>query len=170
MFLLNKVAVSDDPSKPLREQALIDLFNRKLRNGRGYDLIEFLTARRNHREKRAKRRAEIFNEKLLVIALLWTDPQIPLWLMPSAGAVKIVDNVFGPSGGRRLTKQAYNKLCRDNQLQRLEDKRRNRDPMGLFIRLSTQDSEGRDLRRQLETVMGVPLSAVRRGRRKMSAD
>jgi hypothetical protein len=173
LFLLNQVVTSDNPAERLRSPDLVDLFTRRLRAGSGKNLVEYLADRMFHLRRRSEqpeagdgheadgdepRQPAIFNAELLVVGMLWTDPHVPFWLMPSVGATNVINRILEAPDRRAMSKESYNKLVSTHGLCRL------RQPeMDKLLRDCLSDLQGRELRRQLEEVMGVALSSARRG-------
>lgn len=161
--LLDEVAKANNPSELLQAPEMADLFIGKFRAGRGKDIIQYLAERWDHQKQRSKKRGElpgeIFNRDLLAVACLWTFPEAPLWLMPSAGAISIINGLHDHSE-KPMTQPGYNNLVRKNDLIRLGQK-----VLDQFISRGAQDPQCGELRCQLEEVMRVKLEKVRRGRR-----
>lgn len=162
LYLLQNVVIADNRSQCLQTPEMIDLIIRKLGLNRGEDLIAYLAARMALHDKRMKRPGatlEVLNYNLMMIGTLWTAPDGPLWLMPSAGAVKIINHLANFNGKTPLTGEAYNSLVRSSGLHRLQQA-----ALDKFISQTASDPVGMELRRQLENTMGINLATVRRGR------
>jgi hypothetical protein len=144
-FLLNKVVFSGNSSERLKEPEMIELFTRKFRAGLGSNLLNYLAARLRHQQRRAEGKREIFNPELLILGMLSTDPHLPLWLMPSAGATNIINRILDEPGRPKMSCEAYRKLAREHGLDRLK-----RSEMDKFIADSASEPRGRKLRQWLE--------------------
>lgn len=159
-YLLNEVVYSADPSKMLQTKKLVALFGRQLEAGHGESLIRYLSERLSQKDRRKSQKgSDVFNPPLAVLALAWTDPDFPLWMMPSVGAVQIVNDLLKPED--HLSVQNYNTLTRRNNLHRLA-------PAFLekFYASIKTDPLSRQLASELEAEMGISISAVRPGRRR----
>lgn len=157
--VLHVVVTSSRPSLVLRDPRLIQLFTRQMSCGYGENLIQYLAKRLEHRGKRSSSKKEIFNAHLVVVSRMWTFPQAPFWLMPSAAAVSIIAKILQDSA-HHLSQEAYNRLTKSHRLSRLSQ-----TTLDEFIASVSKTESGKQLTAEFEKATGVKLSEVRRGRR-----
>ncbi len=165
LWLLNTVVVADNHSARMQAPEVAGVISRKLSEGRGEDVIKYLAARLEHHEKRMKSpdpaTLEVFNPALVVLSRMWTDPECPLWLLPSAAAVEVIHAVTGD----RLKSTAYNTLVKGSGLPRLPQ-----DVFDDFMSNSRGDARCIQLRQEIEAAAGMSLDRTRRGRRRKVDD
>lgn len=160
LSLLQEVVVAESPSEELKRSKIQCLIVAKIRAGRGEDLFHFLSSRlkqRRRREKSGKDRDEPYNANLAVVGASWTHPDLPLWLMPSAGGAKVLESFTG----EKMNNEAFNEIARMNKLKRLPTKVWNS-----FIKVSRTDAKCLELRAELEKTMGIKIASVQRGSQK----
>jgi hypothetical protein len=159
IYVLNQAAQSNDPNNYLKSSVAIEVISKKLREGKGIAAIAYLAARLNHQGRRLHQsgRVEVFDPHLLVIAMLWTDPNCPLWLMPAAGAVSVINRILnGVEPG--MTKENFNRAVKQHNVTKLSPKSN--------IRLITTLLRSFPLLGgQLQEAMGLELRALVPGRR-----
>ena len=156
--LLNRVIVSPSPSQELGEVEILKLIVSKLEAGRGEDLIKYL-ARRLALEQTRKPMGQgaagmIDNPNLLAIGVMWTNPEAPLWLMPSAGVIALLRRYTG----NKMSPATYNATIRNHRLRRIPD-----DILTEFLSVRRKDEECILLRKEFENAMGISLTVVRPG-------
>lgn len=159
LWRLNRVVLAEKPAEELKTPQLIQLISSKLREGRGEDVMRYLTERLDHHRARlgsdAKNKTlEVFNSCLVVVAWMWTFPEYPMWMIPGAAAALFVSQ----SVGEDFNRTAYNRLIHQHGLERLDQKLFDR-----FISPKMKDAKGISLQKELESVIKMPLSSFRRG-------
>lgn len=151
LLLLNRAIVAERSSEEMKSHSFSELFLRKCRDGRGEDLVRYLAARLE-----LKTEHEPFNANLMVAANLWTNPRCPMWMMPGAGAVQIIEKITE----QPISPSAYNGMIQAHGLTRV--------PLPIvtaFFSVKNRSALGVSLRAQLSDVMGIPCEQVQRGGR-----
>ena len=160
LHLLNTAVLAKNPSVQLKIPEIAEVITRKVKEGRGEDLIKYLAARLQHHQARMKsgttKTLEVFNPVLVVLAWMWTEPSCPLWMMPSAAAIQVIADGIGT----KLTYAAYNTMIRVHQLPRVPSV-----VLKKFMSVRRGDPECIRLRQEFEKAAGVSLDLVRPGRR-----
>lgn len=168
LYVLNNAIFADDTSESFKNPEVVEIFSQKLQTGRGADLITYVAKRLKLHEKRLASEQpyisrEVFNAGLTIAVELWTDSRMPLWMMPSKGAVSIINGILKEWGAKPITKENFDTLIRahKNELVRLDATIGSK----LISAKKTKDTEGVALQKEFAIVMGIALSSVRRGAR-----
>ena len=155
LFVLNEVVTSGDPDSALMAPEVIAVVARKLAQGDGAKFITYVSKRLELQN--TKKRPELVNYVVQIIVRMWTNPDHPLWISPSAGASKYISKITK----RRLTNEGFTRLAATRKLQRIPTEYLDR-----LFSVDLVDPVGLDLRDEFAETCDFDIDEVRRGRRK----
>ena len=169
LYVLNNAVIADDRPAAFKSPALWEIFPTQFKAGRGENLITYVARRLEHQNARMKfpksaRWTEIFHPALAIAVGLWTCPSKPLWMMPSAGAVSIINGLLKRFAEKPLQKNNFDTLIRSSKLPRLPT-----DVLSKLISVGLEEPVGIALRRELVKVMGIELASIQRGARRRTS-
>lgn len=163
LYQLNQAIISSNRSASFKSQELFKVITTQFKAGRGENLVKYLAKRLEHQDKRLDKESpsgrwrEVFHPGLTIAAGLWTAPDKPLWMMPSAGAVNIINGVLKQFGEVRVNPSNYNTFTK-KKLERLPA-----TIVSKFISVKVKDQKGLALQEEFAKVMSIKLADVRRG-------
>lgn len=160
LFLFDQIVTSPEPAKTLMEPEVIGFAIRKFAQGLGVNFVKYLGRRLELQQTRMmaatkNKRVEVVNYADLVLARMWTDPDRPLWIAPSAGAAKLITEIIG----QPLTNEAFNTLVKNRRLPRIP-----RKTLSNFFSVELVDPAGQRLREEFASTIGFEIEEIRPGR------